>query len=542
MKSLLLKTIFLTLALSMIVSLSAEAQRVIKGTVYREGKVAAGVTVEAHKSSEKFMTSFDGKYEIKVPSGSKYLKFTFINESKRLDLSDASGDVIDFSFDGNIPVSSESADEQGAILKTSSELIAEKDKDFMSAFTLEKQMYDQKDYKGALPHWRLLYKKYPKSIINIYLHGTNIYQSLIENAKDHNTKHLYVDTLMNIYDKRIKYFNQEGYVLGRQGTDYLKYMLDNENMTDEMRKPILKKGYDYLERSVKLQGLDTEAPVLILLMQATRGLHGVGELPKEKVIENYDITSNIINQALQKNASNNNFLIARDNIDQIFQASGAADCEALVHIYTTKYDQISNNVDELKKMVRMLDRAGCDASPIFAKASQKLFELEPSPEAAYDMARMFVKSGQHDKAEPFYKQAIDGEKDPMNLSKYYYELAAITWTNNPQQARTYLKKAIDNNPNNGKAYLLLGDVYAHNSKSYGENDFERSMVFLVAVDYYNKAKKADPSVTADANERINTYSQYFPSKEDIFFYTLTEGQNYTVGGWIGESTTIRARR
>lgn len=542
MKSLLLKSILLTFAIGIWIGYGAMAQRVIKGTVYRDGKVAAGVTVEAHKSSEKFMTSFDGKYQITVPSGSKYLKFTFINESKKLDIEGNTSDVIDFSFDGNIPVNNQGAEDKGAILKTSGELVAEKDKDFMSAFTLEKQMYDQKDYKGALPYWRILYRKYPKSIINIYLHGTNIYQSLIEEAKDPTTKELYIDTLMHVYDKRIKYFNQEGYVLGRQGTDYLKYMLDKENMTDELRKPILKQGYDYLERSVKLQGPETEAPVLILLMQSTRGLFGVGELSKEKVIENYDIVSGIINQALQKKTSDKNFQIARENVDQVFQASGAADCQALISIYTPKFDQIGSNLEELKKMVRMLDRADCDASPLFAKASEKLFQMEPSPEAAYNMARMFIKSGQTDKALSYYKQAVEGEKDPMNLSRYYYELAVLTWTANPQQAKTYLKKAIDNNPNNGKAYLLLGDVYAHNSKSYGENDFEHSMVFLVAVDYYNKAKKADSSVTADANERINTYSQYFPSKEDIFFNTLSEGQTYQVGGWIGESTVIRARK
>jgi len=152
MKSLLLKLIFLTFVLSITTGYSAIAQRVVKGTVYREGKVAAGVTVESHKSSEKFMTSFDGKYEITVPSGSKYLKFTFINESKRLDLEGNTSDVIDFSFDGNIPVNTENDDDQGAILKTSAELIAEKDKDFMSAITLEKQAYDQKDYKSAVPH------------------------------------------------------------------------------------------------------------------------------------------------------------------------------------------------------------------------------------------------------------------------------------------------------------------------------------------------------------------------------------------------------
>lgn len=542
MKALLIKSIFLTLVFGSLVSYSALAQRVIKGTVYREGKVQAGVTVAAHKSSETFMTSFDGLYEITVPSGSKYLTFNFINDKRKVDISSNTSNVIDFSFDGVIPAQAEAAPD-GAILKTSTELINEGDKDFMSSYTLEKQFYDQKDYKSALPYWRMLYNKYPKSTINIYLHGSNMYENFIQGSKDQKTRGLYIDTLMQIYDRRIKYFDQKGYILGRQGTDYMKYKLtDNEEMTDELRKPILKKGYQYLEESVKLQGLESEAPVLILLMQSTRGLFGMGELEKGKVIENYDLVSNIINNALQKDPASNNYLIARDNIDQVFQASGAADCEALISIYTPKFDQIAANVEDLKKMIRMLDRQGCDASPLFARGSEKLYELEPSAESAYNMARMFIKAEQHDKALDYYKQAIDSEKDPLNLSKYYYEMATLSFSSSPQTTRTYLKKAIDNNSNNGKAYLLLGDLYAHNSKSYGENDFERSLVFLLAVDYFNKAKKADSSVEADANEKIKLYSQYFPAKEEIFFNGLTVGQAYSLGGWIGESTTIRDKK
>lgn len=542
MKTLLIKSIFLTLVFGSMVTYSAVAQRVIKGTVYREGKVQAGVTVGAHKTSETFMTSFDGVYEITVPSNSKYLTFNFINDKRKVDIEDNPSNEIDFSFDGIIPEAADDSD-QGAILKTSAELVAAGDKDYMSTYTLEKQLFDQKNYKAALPHWRTLYKKYPKSTLNIYLHGISIYENLIENTTDLKIKGLYVDTLMQIYDKRIKHFDQKGYILGRQGTDYLRYKLvDNENMTDEVLKPILKKGYNYVEESVKLQGMESEAPVLILFMQSTRGLFGLGELPKEKVIENYDIASKIIGNALQKDPASNNYIIARDNVDLIFQASGAADCEALISIYTPKFDQIAANIEDLKKMIRMLDRQGCDASPLYAKASDKLYSLEPSAEAAYNMARMYIKANDHDKAETYLKQAIDMEKDPLNLAKYYYAMGTLNQTSDPQQAKTYLQKAIENNPQDGKSYLLLADVYTRNSKSIGETDVERSFVYMLGVDLAQKAKRVDPSVEAQANEAIGYYTQHFPMNEDIFMNGLTVGQTVTVGGWIGEKTTLRERK
>ena len=540
MKALIVKPIFLTLIVVALTAYSAIAQRVIKGTVYREGKVAAGVTVEGQKSNGTFMTSFDGMYELTVPEKCKYLKFTFIDDTRKLDIENNTSNVINFSFDGEIPVATEE-DEKGVSLKNSTELVAAGDKDFMSFYTIEKQFYDQKDYKSSFSPWRKLYKQYPKSTVNIYLHGINMYQKLIESATDHKTKERYIDTLMMVYDKRIKYFDQKGFNLGRQGTDYMKYNLDNENLTDEQKKPILKKGYNYVTESIKLQGSESEDIVLLLLMQSTRGLYGMGELEKDKVLENYDIASKIINEHLAKQPTSADILNIRDIIDQIFQSSGAADCDALISIYTPKFDQIASNLDELKKMIRMLDRQNCDASPLFAKASEKLYSLEPSAEAAYNMARLFVKAEKMDKAETYYKQAIELEKDPLNLAKYYTELAKLSFSK-PSEARSYAKKAIENNPNSGAAYILLGNIYAYNSKSYGENDFERAFVFMVAVDYYTKAKRVDSSVEAEANELIARYSQYFPTKEDIFFNGLTVGQSYNVGGWIGETTTVREKR
>lgn len=540
MKTFHIKPVFLTLVIAVMVTYSAIAQRVIKGTVYREGKAAAGVTVESQKTNEIFRTSFDGNYEINIPEKCKYLRFTFINDSRKLDIENNTSNVIDFSFDGIIPVAAQITDAR-VILKTSVELIADKDKQFMSFYTLEKRFYDQKDYKSAIGPWRKLSETYPKSTVNIYLHGLNMYQNLIEGTTDRKLKDIYIDTLMQIYDKRIKYFDQKGFNLGRQGADYLKYTLDNKNLTDNQKKSILKKGYNYLDESIQLQNLESENIVLFLLMQSTRGLYGMGEFDKEKVIENYDIVTKILNNHLAKQPVSADLTNIRDLVDQVFQSSGAADCEALISIYEPKFDQIASNLDDLKKMVRMLDRQNCDASPLFAKASEKLFALEQSSESAYNMAHMYVKTEKLDKAQTYYKLAIESEKEPLTLSKYYLELAHLNFAT-PQVAKTYAKKSIENNPNLGKAYILLGDIYAHNSKSYGENDFERSVVFLLAVDYYSMAKKVDSSVEADANEKISLYSQYFPTKEDIFFNGLTVGKTFKLGGWIGETTVIREKK
>jgi hypothetical protein len=57
---------------------------------------------------------------------------------------------------------------------------------------------------------------------------------------------------------------------------------------------------------------------------------------------------------------------------------------------------------------------------------------------------------------------------------------------------------------------------------------------------WEKAKSIDPSVSAKANQMINQYTQYMPTKGDIFQHLMKIGDPYFVPCWIQESTIIRA--
>ncbi|WP_372776261.1 tetratricopeptide repeat protein [Mangrovibacterium sp.] len=545
MKSFLIKTNVLTFILALVLSISAIAQKEITGTVYREGKPAAGITVEAHKSSKTFMTSFDGKYKVTIdPNKSKYIKFTFIDESKKLELTGSEGDVIDFSFDGSeIPGQGDGAAEVGVDTRTSQELVKDNNTEFMSQFTLYDQFYKQRDYKSAYPHWIKVYRKYPKSSINIYHHGINMYSNKVESAADQATKDAYIDTLMSIYDRRIKYFDQKGFVLGRKATDFVKYKLGNPDISESDRKAVLKKSYAELEQAVKLEGNESEAAVMVIFMQVTKSLFLLGELDKEQVVANYGVLSQITDAQLAKAADDERATVAKNEIDKAFQTSGAADCDALVSYYEPKFDEIASNVDDLKKMLRALGRQDCTSSELFAKASEKLYDLEPSAEAAFNMARLFVKRDEFDRAKEYYQNAIASETDKELLAKYYYELGIFTFIKERAfaKARDFARKSLENDPNSGKTLILLGDIYAQGAKTYGENDFDHTAVYWLAVDYYQKAKRVDPDVTVSANEKIATYRVYFPNKESLFFEGLQDGQAFKLGGWINETTTIRAK-
>jgi len=518
----------------------AMAQRVVTGTVYIDGKPAAGVTVTANRSSDQFFTSFDGKYKLKISDKTKYLKFTYAAGEEKLDIEGNSKNVINM-YIGKKPANTDNED-AGADLRTQTELVKAKDKDYMSNYSMYDQFYRMKDYKSALKPWEHVYTKYPKSSVNVYIVGIKMYEAMLDKASD-SEKPALLDKLLSIYDKRMKYFDDKGYLLGRKATTYLKYKLEHaDELTDDQLKEIYKTGYSWLEQSMELQGNKTEAAVLVQLMQGTNVLFKTGEFESDKVMQNYDKTLAIANANLAKDPNSEAYKQAVTAINTIFESSGAADCETLIKLYTPKFKNNPNDVEMLRKMLYMLNSENCTDSKLYENAADKLYQLEPSAQSAFSMARLYIKLKDFEKAIKYYKEAISLEKDPTQKSLDLYELGTVELSQGQyQSARGDAREALKLEPKNGKLYLLMGSIYAASAKNFGDNDFDKAMVFVLAVDYFEKAKAVDPSVAEEANKNINIYKKYFPNKENAFFQGYNAGDTYKVGGWINETTKIRFR-
>ncbi len=519
----------------------ASGQRVIKGTVYREGKPAAGITVEAHKGGN-MMTSFDGKYEVEADAKSKWIKFTFIDEVKKLDLDENSGDAIDFYFDGVEPgnTGAASAGSGGTSMKSQEELIKEKNEKYINELSLYTEFYRQGDYNSALPHWKNIYNNFPKSSLNVYIQGIKMYEDFIDKASDPKKKNKLIDELMKIYDKRVDNFGEKGYVLGRKGTDWLKYKVAQQELEGDELKSALKSGYEWVSSSVSSQGDKTEAPVLVLLMQTSRSLFKLGELSKETVVVNYEKCNTIINSIINAGGDDvSKMQEIQSIVESLFGTSGAADCEALVNIYRPQFQEKSNDIEFIKAMLSRLGKANCDESDLFAEATENLYKLEPSALAAYNMARRFVKKGDIDKAKEYYKEAMEQETDQELLASYYLQYAKVLYSQGAYpEGRSYARKVLDIDSDNCEANMLIGDILVAATQSFSGTNLEKSAIFWLAVDYYNKARRGD-ECSIDAAQNAAKYSKYFPNKEDAFMEGLQAGHTYKVGGWINESTKVR---
>ena len=400
--------------------------------------------------------------------------------------------------------------------------------------SLYRQYFKQDNIKDAYPFWRRVVDICPKASLNTFIDGANIYKYFIETQSDPEMKNAYVDSLMWIYDLRMaNYPTKKGYVLGRKGRDFLKYK--NSDIAD------IEKGYKLLEESINLRDEKSDPGVMALLMSTSENLFKAGKMSNEKVIENYQIINDIINEQEKVEGKTEELETLKNAVDEIFGRSGAGTCKSLIPIFSEKFSATPNDIELLKKIAKFLGDADCTNSKLFFDASENLHKLEPSSSSAYNLARMAKEKREIQKAATYYKQAIEMSDDNTLKSRYYVELSDITYRElgNPSAGRDYAVEAAKLDPTNGTAYLLMGHIYA-NTKC-GDENFEGKALYWLAVDMYAQANATDPSLADDANKYIATYSPHFPDKDAIFFNDMKEGDSFQIGCWVNKSTKIRAK-
>ncbi len=400
------------------------------------------------------------------------------------------------------------------------------------------------NFKDAYEFWKIAYEECPAATKDIYLYGVRIVSWQIANETDPAKKNALIDDLMAVYDKRIKYFGNDqrygkDWIVSRKAQDY--FQLKGENSDPNVI-------YNWTKEVIDEYGNNTEALAVSYYMLASNQLLSANENHKERYIQDYLKASAILDaQIAAATASNNEKELAalqplKSGLDNGFATSGAADCETLQRLYSERIEQNKDNLEFLKETISLLRRMRCNEIDAYFTAAEYAHKLEPTAESAMGLASQAVKKKDYNTAMQMFEEAANLENDNATKAEDYYMIALLSFEQNSySKARQYCQKAIEANPNYGKPYILIGQMYAATANSVYPNDAVlRKTVFYAAVDKFERARQVDPSVTEEANKLINTYRAHFPSTEDIFMHPdLEKGKSITIGGWIGERTVIR---
>ena len=416
--------------------------------------------------------------------------------------------------------------------------------------------------------WREVFLNCPRASQYVYTNGEKIMEYFIRtNPKE---KDAYIDTLNMLMDARAKYFSvdpktgasQVASIMGRKGLLIYTY---NKNRYEE--------AYNVLKNAVELDASQLQGAYIDAYFKATIDMVNNDKAEKMTIINVYQELSEVVDnnimvlaesvnqleeakvdaetsgdaeavagfdKQIEKNEKSININKGvKSNLDNLFQPY--ASCEDLIKVFSAKMAETPDDVTLLKRITTILDKKDCADSKLFLDAAVRLNELEPSPEASYSLGIKFFKDRKWSDAATFFEQAT---KTDNNDRKYRaYRNLGMCYENmgSNGRARDIYRRAAQVDPTNGEPYLLIAMLYAGSAKQYS-GDIERGAVYWAAADKCQKAKSIDPSCADKANSLIRAYTAAFPSMETIFFNDYNEGQSYNVGGWIGETTTIRAKK
>lgn len=380
----------------------------------------------------------------------------------------------------------------------------------------------------TLESFRWLYAQAPNLHKSLYQNGSKLYEYLEANEKDAKRKVELQDTILKLYDDRIKYFNEEASVLNFKGLKAHGFLINRSANSDAL--------FTLYDKIFDMNGKNTFLANTLYFMDVLCRRKAEGKLNDEQIIEEYEK----IIEVLEENINNGkNVALAEQtkaSVEEKLSGCVKVDCDFVERTLGPKFKANPSDLNLAKKIFALMISGKCTSNPLFAEANQTIIKAEPSY-GGYKIQGILSKASKdwNKVIENFEKAAelAPGEKEKADA---YLEMAtAYRFKGNSESARAMARRAIATS--SGAAaigYELIGDLYfGAGGECKGENPVLSRAVYMAAYDMYeragNKAKMSDAAAQ-------------FPSIEEIFTNNYTEGQTISTGCWVGESTKVRKRK
>ncbi|MGB5691855.1 MAG: hypothetical protein WBM43_04525 [Flavobacteriaceae bacterium] len=412
-----------------------------------------------------------------------------------------------------------------------------------------------KNYDAAYEPWKMVYDACPDINKANFSLGEKILKHKIDNSSGAD-KDAYIQDLMALYDSSMKYFPKK-FSTATVAIDKALLQYDNKMASDEQLYNMLDAAFQQDRKNFK------NPKALYLYFSSLVDLHDAGKKDLQSVFDTYDdVTEKIaeenkmltdrITMLLPKedagtltSKEKRQLKVATTNSESYGKITGSiesklgalADCDNLIPLYQKGFDTKKGDVDWVKRAVGRMFSKDCTDDPLFSKMVEVQAELDPSADVYVYLGTLKSKNGDNKGAIADFNKAVELETDSYRKSNILYKVATTLRRSSKSQARNYAQKAINANASNGKAYLLIANLYATSANQCGETPFEKRAIYWKAADMARKAGRVDPSLSSRAGQSAASYSAKAPSKTDIFQSGMA-GKTLTFSCWVGGSIKV----
>ncbi|WP_041632782.1 tetratricopeptide repeat protein [Maribacter sp. HTCC2170] len=412
-----------------------------------------------------------------------------------------------------------------------------------------------KNYEAAYTPWKMVYDNCPDINWANFAYGERILKDRVKNSSGAD-KDANIQDLLSLYENSGKYFPKKApladVLIDQVLLKYNEKMIENPEI------------YDLLSRAFKEDLENFKNPrALYLYFSSLVDLHKAGSKELQEVFDVYDdVTEKIedenikltdrISQLLPKEEAGTltskekkRLKAATTNSKSFGKIAGSidtklgdlADCGNLIPLYQKSFDAKKGDLTWVKRAVGRMFAKECTDDPLFSKMVEVQAELDPSADVYVYLGTLKNKKGDTKGAVADFNKALELETDARKRSNIAYKVATIYRRGSKSTARSYAQKAINANPSNGKAYLLIASLYASSANQCGTTPFEKRAIYWRAAEMARKAGRVDPSLSGRANQSAASYSAKAPSKTDIFNSGMA-GKTVSFKCWVGGSVKV----
>ena len=397
-----------------------------------------------------------------------------------------------------------------------------------------------KYYNDAYVGWKYIYINATSARETPHFDGVDIYKAYAAAADDEATKGAYIDSMLAVYDVRLHCFGETADLTMRKS--FAWYSKRNKG-NEEYVFNLFNHTVDLFESEEGTSKLKINAaflaPWMIMAIKAHKSAKVIDE---EVVFDIFDEINVIADYNLANGNSAGKYKGAADKCFEYMEKYGYLNPETIGALAEKKYVASPEDIATQVKVYKMLKAAKLYDHPIFFEVAEKVYLQQPSAALATFLAKRASSNKEYSAAIKYMQEANENETDSNAKAKNLLTIAQFYQAKGDySSARSYANNAADMRPGWGDPFILIGRLYASSGSKCGSGTgWDSQVVVWAAIDMWSKAKNIDPSVTDEAQNLINKYYQYMPSKSDVFLRPeISVGSSFSIGCWIGVTTTVR---
>lgn len=382
--------------------------------------------------------------------------------------------------------------------------------------------------KGPL-NWLLTHA--PNLGTNLYIMGAETFDALAQAEQKPERKKVYVDSLMIVYDLRIKNCGEEANVTNRKAFSFFTYYHNSPERSKEIL-PLMDKAIELNKENI-LDGLAA------YYMHAVKISADSKMLTENEILERYEKITSIIDTKIKKAQREGKPVDRYNKMNEdnfgILSSLIKINCDFVRKNLAPKFRQTPTDINLAKTIFNFMLKDKCTEDSLWLKAAEALHAAEKDFGLAKILGIRYLSTKEWGKASKILNEALQLASVPSDKAEVLGLQGHLEQLKNDNlKARELYLKGVALDPTKKEFYARIGDMYLNSFDecAQGKHQVEDRLVFLAAYDMYERAGET---------QKMNSAKSSFPSIEEIFELNYKRGDKVKVKCWINEDTILRTR-